>query len=285
MPREFVEKDVVLSNGLAVHYHEWPGNGPAMVLLHPTCGYGRIWEWLVDEFGDRFHIYAPDQRGHGRTADPDGDYSAQEYAEDANLLMEHLGIEKAIIVGHSLGGRVAQVFSSKYPERVLATVLMATHVANFYQTTESVHAVMQDACGWLSTPASFANRQEVFAFMRGRRPFINDPDAALEHRIDHNFVLLEDGRLAPRYDITRVAQGLVYLMFNMRPFAARVECPVLLLRASLGASPSRAQAEEIAKCWKNAEVVDVEGHYALQLENPAGTAAAIMSFLSGAGVI
>lgn len=284
MSREFVEKDVVLSNGLAVHYNEWPGKGPAMVLLHPTCGYGRIWEWMVEEFGDRFHIYAPDQRGHGRSARPDGDYSAQEYAEDVNLFMEQLGIDKAIIVGHSLGGRVAQVFASHYPERVLATVLMATHVANFFQTIESVHAVMKDAYGWLSTPTSFADRQEAFTFMRERRPFLHDPDAALEHRMDHNFVALEDGRLALRYDLTRVSQGLVYLMFNMRPFAARVECPVLLLRASRGASPSRDQADEIAKCWKRAKVVDVDGYYALQLENPSGTAAEIQAFLSEVGV-
>ena len=64
------EKDLILPNGLRVHYYEWPGPKPTLVFLHPSSGYGRMWEWTAKHLGSRFHVYAMDQRGHGATARP-----------------------------------------------------------------------------------------------------------------------------------------------------------------------------------------------------------------------
>ena len=84
-PRDFHEKNVTLRNGLTLHYYEWPGPRPNLVLLHPSSGYGRMWEWTANALGSSFHVYALDQRGHGDSGRPDGDYSAEEYAEDLHL--------------------------------------------------------------------------------------------------------------------------------------------------------------------------------------------------------
>src|SRR5256884_3515721 len=74
------EKDVILSNGLKVHYYEWAGSKPALIFLHPSSGYGRMWEATANHLGSRFHIYAIDQRGHGSSGRPHGAHSAEEYA-------------------------------------------------------------------------------------------------------------------------------------------------------------------------------------------------------------
>lgn len=285
MPRAITESAVKLPNGLGMHYHEWPGQGPILILLHPSLGYGRIWEWMAEAMGDQFHIYAPDQRGHGQSDKAEGDYSAQEYAEDLCLFMQELGIGRAVLVGHSLGGRVAQVFAARYPERVAALGLIAgPHLSNFYGTRDSARAILEGVHGTIHYPEEFGSKEEAYAFMRSRKPWTHDPDAALNHRIEHNFVHVDDGRLIPRYDNVRVAQGLAHLTYNLRPYAERVECPVLILRASSGDALTREQADEVAGFWRNARVVDVEGHYALQLENPLGAAKAITTFLSGLDV-
>src|SRR5262245_29000307 len=99
MAREFQEKTVTLANGLNLHYYELPGRRPALIFLHPSSGYGRMWEWTADHLGDQFHVYALDQRGHGQTDKPDGDYSAQEYAADLLLFVETLGIDRAVVAG------------------------------------------------------------------------------------------------------------------------------------------------------------------------------------------
>jgi pimeloyl-ACP methyl ester carboxylesterase len=69
---------------------------------------------------------------------------------------------------------------------------------------------------------------------------------------------------------------------DLRKYAARAACPVVILRGSRTSELTLAQAKEIAGCWKNAVVVDVEGDYALQMENPAGLAQALAGFAAQA---
>ena len=101
-PRGFQEKDVTLPNGLTIHYYEWPGPRPNLVLLHPSSGYGRMWQETADALGSRFPVYALDQRGHGDSGRPDGDYSAEEYAQDLALFFRVVGLDRAIVAGQSL---------------------------------------------------------------------------------------------------------------------------------------------------------------------------------------
>ena len=272
MTREMHEKAVELPNGLVTHYYEWPGSGPKLLLLHPTTGYGRIWEWLAEALGDSFHIFA-----HGQSGRPDGSYSAEEYADDAAMFMEAVGIERAFVFGHSLGSRVGQALAGVYPERVEKLLLTATHRSNFYGTREEARSVLLTAASNLEHPELFSSKDEALAYMRARWPWSPDPEHALEHRIAHNFVHHADGSLSPRYDIVRVSQGLMHLSDNMRPHAAAVECPVLIIRAASGKLTSD-EAADLARFWRNAQVQDVEGTYAVQLENPVGVAEAILAF-------
>src|SRR5205809_1819377 len=150
------EKDVILSNGLKVHYYEWPGSKPALIFLHPSSGYGRMWEATANHLGSRFHIYAIDQRGHGSSGRPDGDYSAEEYADDLRLFLTSVGVDKAILAGQSLGGRVGIVFAAVHPERTLGLALVGgPHLSNFYPTREACSACWRRHSGcWSPRPSS-----------------------------------------------------------------------------------------------------------------------------------
>jgi pimeloyl-ACP methyl ester carboxylesterase len=274
MSRQMLEKTVALAKGPSVHYYEWPGSGPNLVLLHPSSGYGRMWEWTADHLGDQFHIFAPDQRGHGQTDKPDGDYSAQEYAGDLLLFMDALAIDRAVIAGQSLGGRVGQVFAAEHPERTIALGLVGgPHLSNFFPTTEAVKSVLASSQRTLTAPFEFSSREAALQFLRSSRP--RDQEAALQHRLDHNFEHRPDGSAVLRCDNVRVALGLAHMADNLRPYAQRVRCPVAILRGSSGAELTRQQAESMASFWPNAEIVDLEGDYALQMENPAGLAQAL----------
>ena len=76
--RPYETKDVTLAAGHRLRYYEWPGEGPTLILLHGSSGYGLMFEWTANYLGNRFHVFAPDQRGHGDSDKPDGTYSAQE---------------------------------------------------------------------------------------------------------------------------------------------------------------------------------------------------------------
>jgi pimeloyl-ACP methyl ester carboxylesterase len=83
--------------------------------------------------------------------------------------------------------------------------------------------------------------------------------------------------VAVKYDKVRVAIGLAHRADDLRKYAARAACPVAILRGTRTAELTLGEAKEIAGCWKNAAVVDVEGDYALQMENPAGLAEALLA--------
>ena len=279
-PRAFHEKNVTLANGLTIHYYEWPGAGPHMVLLHPSSGYGRMWEATASALGSRFHVWALDQRGHGDSGRPDGDYSAEEYANDLLLFFQAADIDKAIVAGQSLGGRVGQVFAALHPERILGLGLVGgPHTSNFFPTRAETIKVLGSANRMLESPTEFPSLDAAYAYLKSARP--RDQESALRHRLEHNFVKTGAG-VAAKYDKVRVAIGLAHMADDLRKYAARASCPVAILRGTHSSELTLAQAKEIAGCWKNAAVVDVEGDYALQMENPAGLAEALAALAARA---
>ena len=278
--RDVQEKTVILSNGLKVHYYEWPGPRPNLVLLHPSSGYGRMWEQTADALGSAFHVYALDQRGHGDSGRPDGDYSAEEYADDLHLFFRHVGIDRAIVAGQSLGGRVGQVFAAAYPAEIQGLGLVGgPHTSNFFPTRDEVVKVLNASHRMLESQTEFPSRDAALAYLRTARA--RDQEPSLRHRLEHNFIAAGSG-VAVKYDKVRVALGLAHMADDLRKYAARATCPVAILRGSHSSELTIAQAKEIAACWKNAVVIDVEGDYALQMENPAGLAQALSRFAAQA---
>ena len=273
-PRDAKEKDVALPNGLKLRYYEWPGPAPTLVLLHPSSGYGRMWEWTVSHLGPRCHAYALDQRGHGDSGRPDGDYSAEEYAHDLYLFFEKVGIDKAIVAGQSLGGRVGQVFAATHPERIHALALVGgPHPSNFFPTKQATIKVLNAAQRMLESQTEFVSRDEALAYVRSLRP--RDKEEWLRHRVEHNTVAAGSG-VAVKYDNVRVAMGLAHMADDLRKYAAKAACPVAIVRGTKSSELTIEEAKEIARCWKNGFVVEIEGDYALQMENPAGLAQAFL---------
>lgn len=102
--------------------HDVAGDGPVVVLLHSSvCDrrmWDRQWEPLVNA---GFRVIRPDFRGFGETPAPT---SAYDEANDIRDLLDAHGIERAVVVGSSFGGRVAQEFASRWPFRVISLLLL-----------------------------------------------------------------------------------------------------------------------------------------------------------------
>ncbi len=110
-----------------IHY-EATGTDAPVLLTHGFAATSRIWRTQVDPFASRNQFIRWDMRGHGRSGSPpdDASYSVDETVDDMAALLDHLGHERAIIGGHSLGGYMALAFHLKYPERVKALFIVAT---------------------------------------------------------------------------------------------------------------------------------------------------------------
>ncbi|WP_208544107.1 alpha/beta fold hydrolase [Nocardioides seonyuensis] len=113
-----------------LHGHELSyldsGEGPAVLFIHGILGSQRQWAHLVDKMDDDHRVVVPDLFGHGDSAKPTGDYSLSAHAATMRDLLDHLGIERVTLVGHSLGGGIAMQFYYLFPERVDRLVLVSS---------------------------------------------------------------------------------------------------------------------------------------------------------------
>ena len=111
-------------------YYEVHGRGQPMVFLSETACDGEVWKlYQVEEFSRDHQVILHDYRGTGRSDKPSIEYSTKMFCDDAAALMDHLGVEKAIVIGHSMGGRIAQLLALDYPKKVDKLVLASTGAA------------------------------------------------------------------------------------------------------------------------------------------------------------
>ncbi|MFI5709903.1 alpha/beta fold hydrolase [Kribbella sp. NPDC051620] len=94
-----------------------------IVLLHGTNSDSSAWEQVVGGFGERFRVYAVDQRGHGQSAWTPT-YSFEEMRDDLLELVEKLELGEFLLCGHSMGGTVATLFAERYADRLSGLILV-----------------------------------------------------------------------------------------------------------------------------------------------------------------
>ncbi|MFN0243368.1 MAG: alpha/beta fold hydrolase [Planctomycetota bacterium] len=104
-------------------HFEHAGSGDALVFIHGGFGDRRMWDEQFAAFADRYHVIRYDHRGFGRSSIPGAEYSP---AKDLVALLDHLRVERAHLVGNSLGGTLAIDFALLHPARVRSLVLVGT---------------------------------------------------------------------------------------------------------------------------------------------------------------
>ncbi len=112
-------------NDFTMHYDVHGEGEPVLCIMGITAA-GEVWADHVAEWSEQFQCITPDNRGVGLTDKPAGDYTSAMMAEDQIHLLDHLDIEKAHIVGCSMGSVIAQQVALLYPERVKSVTLMCT---------------------------------------------------------------------------------------------------------------------------------------------------------------
>ncbi|MEX1140926.1 MAG: alpha/beta fold hydrolase [Thermoleophilaceae bacterium] len=102
------------------------GSGPAVVLIHGMVNSSRHWERVALRLAGSYRVVAPDLIGHGDSATPRGDHSLGAHAASIRDLLATIGIDRATIVGHSLGGGVAMQFFYQFPQRTERLALVSS---------------------------------------------------------------------------------------------------------------------------------------------------------------
>lgn len=109
-------------------YYEEYGEGEPLVLIIGLGGASESWLFYANRLKERYRVICPDNRGAGKSDKPDETYTVPIFSQDLLAIFDHAGIDKAIVVGLSMGGLIAQEFYHQNPDRVSALVLSSTGI-------------------------------------------------------------------------------------------------------------------------------------------------------------
>jgi pimeloyl-ACP methyl ester carboxylesterase len=216
-------------NGLRLHYFEWKGRGTRpLVLMHGLRDYAYYWQDCANRLLDEFHIYAPDQRGHGESEFAAGGYLVWALASDLAGFVEAMGLERFDLVGLSLGSRVSMAYARENSLRLKHLVL-----ADMGPQMARVGAVglKDDMTSKADKPPSAFTLGDAHAFYRRQWPSLDD--ASIDRLIQNSLIAGEDGMYSNRYDrrladiTTKAAIPEIAFLWES---LTRVKCAALVCR-------------------------------------------------------
>lgn len=254
----------VYAGGLRIHYLDWGGDGPPLVLLHSAYSTAHVWDLFAPSIAGDFRVLAPDLRGYGQTDKPPTGYSARELAEDLRALAEALGFSPFHLVGHSIGTRIGAQFATRYLERLRSLVLVdCTGFRALTQREANRHYIDQ-------LQLSFASPEEAAAYLRTKHKMNFWSEEVIGHRIQKEMDPLPGGGVAWQYSRevlhwVNEAHG----EDDVIPVAGQIRCPTLVLRGSESPNLSREEAQRLAAMIPQSQLVEIglAAHY-LHLDQP-----------------
>jgi pimeloyl-ACP methyl ester carboxylesterase len=112
------------AHGLELHVLEWSTEGVPLVLLHGLGNEAHLWDDFVPSVASHYRVLALDQRGHGDSDwDPEARYDAESMTDDLEAVLDAFEIDRFVLVGFSMGGRVSMTFAGRHPERLAGLVI------------------------------------------------------------------------------------------------------------------------------------------------------------------
>lgn len=213
------------ADDLDLHLLEWSGEGVAMLLVHGFGNDAHIWDDFAPGFADYYRVLALDQRGHGDSAWAlHGEYEYEHFVADLTNVCDNLGIERLVLVGHSLGGRVAMLFAGLHSERLAGLVI----VDSAPEIDARGSTRIQLEVGEHRDP-SFANHAEYEALLLHNYPAAK-PEA-IRRMARSGLKKRDDGRLVLKMD--PVLRGAVGELPTEQERAAREEANTASMWAAL----------------------------------------------------
>src|SRR5690242_14993310 len=124
MPMTHIQTGLAEINGAKLYYEvAGQANNPAVVFVHAGVADHRLWDGQFDLFAQQYRVIRFDLRGHGQTTSPNMAYS---HVEDLRGLLDFPKVERAVLIGCSIGGTAVLDFALSYPQRVTALVLVSS---------------------------------------------------------------------------------------------------------------------------------------------------------------
>lgn len=274
------------ADGLSLHALEWSREGVGLLFLHGFGNEAHVWDEVAPDVAPHYRTVALDLRGHGDSdADPERRYDHESMARDVAAATEALAMDRVVVVGHSMGGRVALRFAGAHPERMAGLVLVDTGPELDARGTTRIRVETG------RRELTFGSVAEFEALL-GRLYPAASPDTVA--RLARNGLRRrDDGRYERKIDpgLVRAREGVgeeEQRAWSERETKAlwgalsRLPCPALIVRGAASDVVSDEVTERMVETAPRAERIEVAraGH-SVMIDNPAEFRAALTGFVLG----
>jgi pimeloyl-ACP methyl ester carboxylesterase len=233
----------VTANGIRLHYLDWGGLGPVLILIHGGLDNAHVFDDLAPAFTGHFRVIAYDLRAHGRS-DAKGPFDTTTRTEDLCCLMDNLGIATAHLAGWSLAGNDITAMAGTHPERVDSIVYLEG--AYDWGGPALAHAFKSLPIDFL-TPASAMRSLDAY---RGYQktiwfPAVSDT-SRFEAYVRDLVVIQSDGTVRPRMTDS-VTQAVLSTVLNDRADYTKIRSPALAIYAETFFDVRNGDTAQLAK--------------------------------------
>jgi pimeloyl-ACP methyl ester carboxylesterase len=263
------------SGDVTLHYRRLgtPGRTP-IVLVHGLSYFSYDWLEVAAALGPERECVALDQRGFGdSTWSAAKDYSVPTMAQDLANLLDHLGWQRAILCGHSMGGRACAYLAGKQPQRVAALALVdytpdnapagSKRVAQSVAGTPDVFATVEDAMRHFGAPAS--KRERFEAWLKA---------------VPGGFAVKRDTHFRDQFRRTLETGERPKLGVDMWQVLGEVACPTLVVRASRSDLFAPETVARVKSVKSDFTLAEVDAPHNVPGENPQGLLVVLRPFLA-----
>ena len=230
MPVSPVRDDFVVAGDLRFHYVQWGQHGVPIVCVTGITANAFCFQAFADGLANDHRVIAYDVRGRGDSDKPEHGYSVAIHADDLAKLIDAWGLERPIVLGHSMGAFVALYFAAHYPDKLSKLILVDAGAEPPWKSMDERPAWLAITMGRLGTviPSfeEFKQRLKAAPFLG---PYWNE---YLDTYFEHDVIRRDDGSIVTKtyrdgaFEDLEDQEGR-----QARPLWARVQVPTLLLRA------------------------------------------------------
>ncbi|HSE04863.1 MAG TPA: alpha/beta hydrolase [Methylomirabilota bacterium] len=272
---------------LSLTVAEWPGpaQGPAVVCIHGLTANHTCWASVADVLAPAHRLLAYDLRGRGESDKPDKGYSLAHHGDDLIGLLDHFGLERAVLVGHSLGAHIAVRFAAVHPERVAKLVLVDGGIDVRAEVLDSLRPAIN------RLGVEFPSLEGFLGFVRMLPMFEGRWNDYLERYFRYDVEVLPAGTVRSKASRPAIEEEIANLeRERLWVYHHQVKAPTLIFRAPDGLlTPSdclmtQEEAEALAHAIPRSRLVVVPGtnHYTVLLGQNPEVRSALLAFLDAA---
>ncbi|MGD9997291.1 MAG: alpha/beta fold hydrolase [Ilumatobacteraceae bacterium] len=258
------------TDGLRLHYEAFGRkHAPAVLMIQGLGADKHGWDMQRFVLAARYRVIAFDNRGAGRSDKPFGHYDLEQMANDAIAVLDHAEVDRAHVVGASMGGAIAQIVALRHPERVRSLTLACTACRNHpwrrelltswavHATERGMGAMTREAARWVIGPRSFRRLLPAFGWL--------GPLAL--GRTSHAFAAQ--------------VRAIVAADESLADRLAEITIPTLVLVGNQDILTPRGDSEELAERIPNSELVVISGAaHGFMVEHATTFNRVLLEFLS-----